>query len=127
MMTQEPYYRDLSPVTTGIAGKCPRCGRGRLFEGYLAVAPGCAACGLDFSFADAGDGAAWFIMLVVGFLAIGTALWIEVAYQPAYWVHALVALPLAVGLPLLLLRPVKGVLICQQYKTKAAEGRLARE
>jgi uncharacterized protein (DUF983 family) len=62
----EPYYPDLSPLKSGLAGKCPRCGRGNLFSGYLSVAPSCANCGLSFDFADAGDGAAWFVMLVSG-------------------------------------------------------------
>ena len=104
-------------------GSCPRCGRGHLFAGYLTVAKACESCGLDYEFAETGDGAAWFVMLVAGSLAVAGALFVEMAWQPAYWVHALVAIPLAVALPLALLRPVKGVLIAQQYRTKAAEGR----
>jgi uncharacterized protein (DUF983 family) len=122
-LTSQPYYPDLSPIATGLKGSCPRCGRGRLFSGYLTVADRCESCGLDYGFADAGDGAAWFVLLVAGAAAVGAALWVEALWQPAYWVHALAAIPLAVLLPLLLLRPVKGVLICQQYKTKAAEPR----
>jgi len=123
-MSHEPYYPDLSPISTGIKGVCPRCGRGKLFKGYLDVAESCSSCGLNYDFADAGDGAAWFVMLVAGVLAVGSALFVEVNWHPSYWVHAAVAVPLAVVLPLLILRPVKGILICQQYKTKAAEGRL---
>lgn len=120
----EPYYPDLSPIKTGIAGKCPRCGRGRLFSGYLSVAEKCNACGLSFDFADAGDGASWFVMLFVCFVGVGAILGIEVAYSPSYWVHALIAIPLIILMPLLLLRPVKGMLLCQQWKTKAEEARL---
>lgn len=120
----EPYYPDLSPIKTGLAGKCPRCGRGRLFSGYLSVAKSCSACGLSFDFADAGDGAAWFVMLFVCIAGVGSILGIEVAYSPPFWVHALIAIPVIILLPLLLLRPVKGVLLCQQWKMKAQEGRL---
>ena len=120
----EPYYPDLSPIKTGLAGKCPRCGRGRLFAGYLSVAKSCSACGLSFDFADAGDGAAWFVMLFVCIVGVGSILGIEAAYSPPFWVHALIAIPVIILLPLLLLRPVKGVLLCQQWKTKAREGRL---
>ena len=119
----KPFHPDLSPLATGLRNLCPRCGRGRLFSGYLTVAERCEACGLDYGFAEAGDGAAWFVMLVAGSLAVGLALFVEVAWQPPYWVHALVAIPLAVLLPLALLRPAKGVLIAQQYRTKAEEGR----
>jgi uncharacterized protein (DUF983 family) len=120
----KPFYPDLSPVSTGVRGLCPRCGRGRLFAGYLKVADKCEACGLDYGFAETDDGAAWFVMLIAGAVAVGLALFVEVAWQPAYWIHALVAIPAAVGLPLALLRPIKGVLIAQQFRTKAEEGRI---
>jgi len=119
----EPYYADLSPVSTGMAAKCPRCGHGRLFEGYLSVAKSCASCGLSYEFADGGDGAAWFVMLFVSVVGVGSILGVEVAWSPPYWVHALIAIPVLVILPLLLLRPVKGVLLNQQWKTDAREGR----
>lgn len=122
----EPYYPNLSPIKTGLAGRCPRCGRGRLFQGYLDVAKSCSSCGLSFDFADSGDGAAWFVMLFVCIFGVGSILGIEVAYSPPFWVHLLIAIPVIVLLPLLLLRPAKGVLLCQQWKTKASEGRLNR-
>lgn len=117
------YYPAISPLKTGIAGKCPRCGRGPLFDGYLAVAPNCSSCGLSFEFADGGDGAAWFVMLFVCVVGVGSILGIEVGFSPPFWVHALIAIPLLIVLPLLLLRPVKGVLLSQQWLTGAREGR----
>jgi uncharacterized protein (DUF983 family) len=119
----EPYYPDISPLKTGLSGSCPRCGRGRLFDGYLKVAPRCSSCGLSYEFADGGDGAAWFVMLFVCVVGVGSILGVEVAYAPPFWVHALIAIPLLIVLPMLLLRPVKGVLLCQQWKTGAHEGR----
>lgn len=116
------YYPAVSPLKTGIAGKCPRCGRGNLFDGYLTVASKCTSCGLSFEFADGGDGAAWFVMLFVSIVGVGSILGIEVAYSPAFWVHALIAVPLLIVLPLLLLRPVKGILLCQQWLTGAHQG-----
>lgn len=119
----ENYYPDLSPVQTGLAGKCPRCGRGKLFDGYLTVAKSCQSCGLSYDFADGGDGAAWFVMLITGFVGVGAILGIEAAYSPPYWVHALIAIPLVIVLPIVLLRPLKGILLAQQWKTGAREGR----
>jgi uncharacterized protein (DUF983 family) len=120
----ENYYPHLSPLTTGLAGKCPRCGRGKLFDGYLTVAPSCKSCGLSFAFADAGDGATWFVMLFVCVVGVGSIVGIEIAYSPAFWVHLLIAIPILVLAPLILLRPVKGFLLCQQWLTKAREGEL---
>jgi uncharacterized protein (DUF983 family) len=62
-------------------------------------------------------------MLFVCVVGVGSILGLEVAYSPPYWVHGLIAIPLLVLLPLILLRPVKGVLINQQWKTGAREGR----
>ena len=119
----ENYYPELSPLTTGLAGKCPRCGRGKLFDGYLSVAKSCKSCGLSYAFADSGDGAAWFVMLFVCVVGVGSILGVEIAYAPPFWVHILLAIPVLILMPLLLLRPVKGFLLCQQWKTKAREGR----
>jgi uncharacterized protein (DUF983 family) len=116
-----------STLAAGLAGRCPACGRGKLFSGYLTLAPRCNACGLDYSFAEAGDGPAVFVILITGFIVVGAALFVEMAYAPPYWLHALIWGPLAILLPLLLLRSFKGVLIALQYKHKAEEGRLASE
>jgi uncharacterized protein (DUF983 family) len=116
-----------STLAAGFAGRCPACGRGKLFSGYLTLAPRCDVCGLDYSFAEAGDGPAVFVILITGFIVVGAALFVEMAYAPPYWLHALIWGPLAILLPLLLLRSFKGVLIALQYKHKAEEGRLASE
>lgn len=115
-----------SPYVTGLTGKCPRCGKGHMFSGLLAVAPECDVCDLDFSFADAGDAPAIFVMTAAGFIVLGLALMIEVFYQPSYWVHAAVSLPLAAIFCIVLLRPTKGLMISMQYATKAEEGRLQK-
>jgi uncharacterized protein (DUF983 family) len=113
-------------VRRGLAGRCPRCGMGRLFHGFLTVAPRCENCGLEFSFADAADGPAFFVTAFSGFLVVFSALAVEVMFQPPYWVHAMLWIPLILITCILPLRPVKGVLIALQYHHKAAEGRLAR-
>lgn len=118
------HSRPVSPFAAGLRSRCPRCGEGRLFAGFLKLAPACEVCGLKYDFADSGDGPAVFIVLLVGFLVTGGALLMEIAYQPPYWVHAVVWLPLALGLPLLLLRPLKATMIALQYHHKAEEGRL---
>lgn len=116
---------DPPPLAAAVLlGRCPRCGQGRLFAGFLAPAAGCRACGLDYGFIDSGDGPAVFLVLVVGLVVVAGALVTEVAWQPPYWLHAVIWGPLAVGLCLALLRPAKALLIVLQYRHKAAEGRL---
>lgn len=116
-------YPPLSPMQTGMAGRCPRCGEGKLFDGFLAIRETCPVCGLDFRFIDSGDGPAVFVILIVGFLVVGLALLMEVLWQPPLWLDLIILGPLTLGLSLGMIRPLKGVMIAQQYQTKAAEGR----
>jgi uncharacterized protein (DUF983 family) len=112
-----------SVLSAALKGRCPRCGKGRLFKGYLALQPSCTACKLDFSGFEAGDGPAVFVILIVGAIVAGGALLTEVAFQPPYWVHALIWGPALVILSLAFLRPLKAGLIVLQYKHTAEEGR----
>jgi len=113
-----------SPIIAGLMGRCPRCGKGKLFAGFLALAPRCEHCGLDFSFADSADGPAFFVMFLSGFIVAGAELAVEVIYAPPYWVHAVLWIPLILITTLLPLRPLKGLLIALQYHNQAAEGRV---
>lgn len=119
-------YPPLSPTSTGLAGRCPRCGEGRMFKGFITVADRCEPCDLDYKFADAGDGPAIFVMLIAGFIIVGAALWLEVRYEPPIWVYVAVFLPLTLIVCLGMLRPLKGVLVALQYANKAEQGRLGR-
>ena len=113
------------PIMRGLAGRCPRCGKGKLFNGFLTLQPRCKSCGLDLSFADAADGPAFFVMFFSGFIVAGSALAVEALYSPPFWVHAVLWIPLILITTLVPLRPVKGLMIALQYHHKAAEGRLA--
>ena len=107
---------------SGLRCRCPRCGQGRLFASYLKIAPGCAICGLDFGFADAGDGPAVFVILVAGAFIAGAAAFIEINYNPPYWLHAVLWLPLTLTVCLTLLPIFKATLVALQYRNQAGEG-----
>ena len=124
MPDKERRYPPISPFATGLAGRCPRCGDGRMFAGFLTIAAKCEVCGLDFGFADAGDGPAVLVTLPAGFVVLGAALAVEVAYEPPFWVYAVVFIPLTLVVCLGMLRPLKGFLVASQYTNKAAPGRL---
>jgi uncharacterized protein (DUF983 family) len=113
----------LSPFSTGPRCRCPRCGEGALFSGFLTLKPRCEACGLDYAFADSGDGPAVFVIFFAGFVVVFSALVVEVLFQPPYWLHALLWLPLILLTTLGPLRPAKGLMIALQYHHKAAEDR----
>jgi uncharacterized protein (DUF983 family) len=108
----------------GIACKCPRCGKGGIYAGFLDLRPHCETCGLDFAFMDSGDGPAIFIIMIAGAIVVAAALIVEVKYQPPLWLHAALWLPLTAAITLLPLRSMKSLLIALQYHHKAAPGRL---
>lgn len=122
-MTEKPANTIAGAIRAGLSCRCPRCGKGKLFDGFLTLRPCCDACGLDYSFADSGDGPAVFIILFAGFIVVGAALVTEALYQPPYWVHAALWLPLILILTLGPLRPTKGLMISLQYHHKAEQTR----
>lgn len=113
-----------SAISRGLRGRCPQCGEGHLFSGFLGLRPRCDKCGLDFDFADAGDGPAIFVILIGGFIVVFAALIVEVLYRPPFWLHAALWLPLILLVTLLPLRLIKGLLIDLQFHHKAQEGRM---
>ncbi|WP_407664016.1 DUF983 domain-containing protein [Microvirga alba] len=115
-----------SPIVAGLKGCCPRCGKGHMFQGYLTMRKSCEVCGLDFSFADSGDGPAFFVMSIVGFVVVGLALWVEFTFEPPIWLHLVMWFSLTGILCLGLVRPLKGVMVALQYHHKAEEGRIQK-
>ena len=111
-----------SPIVTGLRCRCPRCGEGKLFGGYLKVAPACSACGLDFTFADSGDGPAIFVIFLVAPLIIILALVVGAIFNPPPYVHLILWIPATIILSLALRPPFKGVLVALQYRHDAQEG-----
>jgi uncharacterized protein (DUF983 family) len=120
MSDSAPYPR-LSPFRAGLACKCPRCGRGPLYSGFLAVAERCSVCGLDLQKGDSGDGPAVFIIFILGILVVPLALLFEAKVEPPMWLHVAIWPAVILGTALGLLRPVKGVLIALQYRHKASD------
>lgn len=114
--------RPASVFGAGLRCRCPRCGEGALFRGFLDLRPACKTCGLDYGRVDSGDGPAVFVVFVVGVIVVGLALWTEIRFSPPQWLHMVLWLPLSLVLTLALLRPFKAVLIALQFKHKAGAG-----
>jgi uncharacterized protein (DUF983 family) len=112
-----------NPLLSGLAGRCPNCGEGPLFEGFLTVSPRCEACGFDLARADSGDGPAVFVIMIAGFIVAFAALFTEIAYRPPIWLHLVLWLPATLIVCLVLLRPMKGLMLAAQFKNKASEAR----
>ncbi|MEO1039348.1 MAG: DUF983 domain-containing protein [Pseudomonadota bacterium] len=113
-----------NPFLAGLRARCPKCGEGVLFSGYLKIADQCPVCGLDFSGEDAGDGPAVFIIFIAGAILVPLALIVELAFTPPLLVHAVLWTPLTMLICLALLRPFKATLFALQYQNAAREARL---
>ena len=114
-------YGPQSLLRTGLLARCPRCGEGPLFKGFLDVAPSCTSCGLDYAKVDSGDGPAVFVILILGFIVVFLALWVELKYEPPTWVHLVLWVPLILVGVLGMLRPFKATLVALQYRHKATQ------
>jgi uncharacterized protein (DUF983 family) len=108
-------------IATALKGRCPRCGEGPLFDGYLKVAPKCSVCGLGLAGHDTGDGPSFFIMLPLCIVTALLALLLDRLAQPPVWVHLIVwpiFIAVVVGYSL---RPVKAIMIGLQYRYRNVE------
>jgi uncharacterized protein (DUF983 family) len=100
-----------SGLGRGACGRCPACGDGRLFAGYLRLSPSCSGCGAPLAALRADDAPPYFTIFLAGHLLLPFVLWIERAWQPPMWLHMALWLPLFTVICTLMLRPVKGAVV----------------
>ena len=108
-------------LRSGWKGICPRCGEGKMFPKWLKLAETCPSCGLNYNFAAPDDGPAFFSLCIVAFPLTFIAVWLQVKFDPPFWVHLLTSFPLLALGCVLPLQPIKGWLVASQYVNKAQE------
>jgi uncharacterized protein (DUF983 family) len=109
------------PIEVALRGVRPRCGKGALFRSFLAFAPRCAVCGLDFDAFNVGDGPAAFLTLGIGTIVTVLAVLVELAWNPPWWLHVLLWLPLTIVGVMVALRYTKALLLALEYHNAARE------
>jgi uncharacterized protein (DUF983 family) len=118
--------KEFSPITfasrswkqamwRGACGKCPACGKGKLFTGFTKVADSCNHCGEALHHQRADDAPPYFTIFIVGHIVVPLLFIVERTWQPPYWVHAALWLPLILGLTFILMPIVKGAVIGLQW------------
>ena len=108
--------RDLGQaMRRGFLGRCPQCGKGKIFRAYLKVADACPACGEQLHHQRADDAPPYLTMLVVGhFIVAGIVAFEAFAPQMPIWLGALGWMALTLIASLILLPRIKGALVgCQ--------------
>lgn len=121
-MTEEP--RKINLLHVALKQKCPRCGQGDLYQpGFysLSLRPSCPSCGLDFTKSDAADGPAVFLIFILGFLLVPSALLVEHLFHPPLWVHGILWGVVLLTLILGMLRPIKAYVIALQFKHRSSD------
>jgi len=117
----------VSPISAGLRCRCPNCGEGRLYRGFLAFKTRCEACGADLSIADAGDGPAFFVMFAALIVIVPAAMLVELAFHPPVWVHILLWPPVIFGFCIALLRPFKATLFALQWRNHAGQAQFEED
>ena len=92
-----------------------------MFKSWLKIVDRCAVCDLDYRFAAPDDGPAFFSLCVIALPLTAIVVWIQVAFDPPFWVHLLTSLPLMIAGTLAPLRPIKGWLVASQFINRAQE------
>ncbi|HWL82166.1 MAG TPA: DUF983 domain-containing protein [Roseomonas sp.] len=108
---QQPFPPMTTMLGRGAMNRCPICGEGKVFQGFLRLAPECTHCHTRFAGLRADDAPPYFTIFIAGHLLLPPVFWVESAYQPPMWVHMAVWLPLFAVVCTLMLRPVKGAVV----------------
>lgn len=116
-----PQRSTKEAIALGFAGRCPRCGMGRIFKGRLEIVDACPVCGLVLSEHDAGDGAVVPALLILGSILVALALWVEFRFEPAVWVHVVLWGPIGTLMTLWLLPRLKGIGVALQHRYRSTE------
>ncbi len=122
VVSQSTHSDDVLPyLRAGLRCRCPRCGEGRLFKGYLDVVDLCEVCGLELARNDSGDGPAVFLIFILGFTIVPLALMVAMRVDWPLWLHAIIWSVVILGTALGMLRPAKGMTLALQYRYRRDE------
>ena len=110
-----PATTKLAAILRGACNRCPNCGKGKLFKSFLKTVEQCSVCGEELSHHRADDLPAYIIILILGHILIPGVVWVELAYSPSYWVHAVIWLPVTLVVAIGLLQPVKGAVVAVEW------------
>lgn len=108
--------RDMkTALMNGLRLRCPCCGEGKLFRGYLKVADHCQHCGQDFTAQRADDGPAYVVILIMCHI-MGVVLHLTFnGFRDDPLTLALILAAVAIAASLVMLPPVKGAFVAIQW------------
>lgn len=106
-------------IGRGLKGRCPNCGEGQLFSGYLKVNRECPHCGEVLYHHRADDLPAYLSIVIVGHIVIGLLMHLEMSYSGiSPWMYLAILLPLTIALTFGILSPIKGAVVGMQWANR---------
>lgn len=111
----EPRRSVYEAMRHGFLGKCPNCGRGRLFRAFLKTVDECPACGETIEHHRADDLPAYLVIVIVGHVVVGAFMGVQATTDWPLWLHLSLWGPLTVIMSLALLGPIKGAVVGLQW------------
>ena len=120
-MAHKPHHlpRPAGPaIRNGLRMRCPACGEGKMFSGFLKVNEHCPHCGEELWHHRADDAPPYAVITIVGHIVVPLLLAVETALHPEMWVHMVLWLPLTLILSIAFLPPMKGALVALQWATR---------
>jgi len=120
-VTKRPAARRVN-FRAAAMGRCPACGQGNLFKGFLGVVDTCDRCEANFKATQTGDGPVVFVILIAGFVVCFGFMITNLNYPDMpMWLNMAIWMPLALILTLGLMRPLKGLMIAAQFKNRVKD------
>ncbi|MGN7291526.1 DUF983 domain-containing protein [Rhizobium sp. SAFR-030] len=102
-------------ILRGFRCKCPNCGSGRLFRGFLKPVDACAVCGEDIHHHRADDLPPYLVIFVIGHVTVSGFMMTDMIWPLSMWVHLAIWTPITIAMALLSMQPVKGAVISLQW------------
>ena len=113
--SRQPARPVAAAMARGFRQRCPSCGRGRLFNGFLKTVDRCTACGAEMHHHRADDLPAYLVIFIVGHVVVGAFMGAEKLFLLSAWQHLAIWVPAAIAGSILLLAPVKGAIVGMQW------------
>ncbi|MFC7048133.1 DUF983 domain-containing protein [Emcibacter nanhaiensis] len=98
----------MEAIKKGLRRKCPCCGEGRAFSGYLKVTGECDVCKTELGDIRADDFPPYLTIFIVGHIVVPALVYMEAILHPPTWLQITLWPTVALALSLALLPVLKG-------------------
>lgn len=113
-----------SLLRAAVFGLCPQCGAQSLFSDVISFSSACPKCRLSFEAFNVGDGAAAFLIFFIAAFVFAGVIFVQLSYDPPWWVHIVLWVPVTLALTIGLLRVSKAALLAAEFRNAAREGKI---